>query len=71
MTTIAFRRAGDPEMAQRLRELADKVENGDVREIAVVADDQGDHVFWGMANFDDRWRLLGALEFAKSKVFEA
>jgi len=67
----AFKRPGDPELAERLRELAEKVESGDVRDIVIVADDQGERVFWGMANFDDRWRLLGAIEYAKSKVFEA
>lgn len=71
MIVTALKRPGDPELASRLRELADKVESGDVREVAVVADDQGERVFWGMANFDDRWRLLGALEYAKSKVHEA
>jgi len=70
VTVTAFKRAGDPATAERLRELADRVESGDVREVAVVADDQGQQVFWTVVAFSDRWRLLGALEHAKSKVFE-
>jgi len=70
MSVTAFKRPGDPETAERLREMADKVESGEVREIAVVADDQGEKMFWGITLFSDKWRMLGALEFAKAKVFE-
>jgi len=70
-TVEAFKRPGDPECASRLRDLADKVEAGDVRDVVVVADDQGERAYWCTVMFNDRWKILGALEFAKSKVFEA
>lgn len=71
MSVAAFKRPGDPDTAAALREIADKVESGDIRDVVVVADDQGDKVFWRVGTFDDRWRLLGALEYAKGKLIEA
>ena len=65
MSVVQFKREGDPEIAQALRELADKVECGDVRDVVVVANDQGENTFWRVGTFADRWRLLGALEYAK------
>lgn len=70
MTVTAFKRPGDPDTAQALRDLADRVEAGDVRCLAVVADDQGDQVFWTIGTFDNRWHLLGALEHAKWKALQ-
>lgn len=70
MTVAAFKRPGDLETATALREMADRVEAGDIRDVVVVADDQGAKVFWRVGTFDDRWRLLGALEYAKGKLLE-
>lgn len=71
MSVAALKRPGDPDFAATLREIADKVEAGDVREILVVANDQGENVFIGAGRFDDRWRILGALEYARGQVHES
>lgn len=59
-------KTGDPEFARRLREIADKVEAGTVREIVVVLDDLGDMCFERTAIFTDRWKLLAAIEYSKA-----
>lgn len=65
MSVVQFKREGCPETAEALRELADKVECGDIRDVVVVANDQGENSYWRVGCFADRWRLLGALEYAK------
>lgn len=59
---------GNPEGAERLREIADMVERGEIRDIVVCYDNHGEKHFasWGL--MDDRWRLLGAIEYAKKYV---
>jgi hypothetical protein len=61
----AARRADD---AQAIRDLADRIERGDVRDFVVVANNLKDGVFISIGDFEDRWRILGALEYAKSTV---
>lgn len=51
-----------------LRELADRFERGDILEMVVVYNDRVEKVFESFGHFDDRWRLLGALEYAKNSV---
>jgi len=58
----------DRDMAKELRQLADRLEAGDVSEISVVANIRADQSFYVYNNFDDAWRLLGALEYAKNGV---
>ena len=59
---------GNAEAAQSLREMADKVERGDIRDWFFAADDLSEGAYYSHSNFQDKWRLLGALEFAKSRV---
>ena len=54
--------------AERLREMADAVERGDISEYVFVANNVGDKCFTSVASFTDRWRILGALEFAKAGI---
>jgi hypothetical protein len=67
---VEFITPGDPDMAESLRELADRVESGEVRDCVVVYDDLTNKVFASSGTFRDRWRVLGALEYAKAKVNE-
>jgi hypothetical protein len=67
--------AVDPERAEMndraaayLRELADRVERNEILDIVVVLNDRENRAFESYGNFQDRWRLLGALEYAKSMV---
>ena len=65
MSVVQLKRNGDPETANALREMADRVESGDIRDVVVVCNDAGENAFWRVGLFEDRWRLLGALEYAK------
>lgn len=57
--------------AAYLRELADRVENGDVRDFAVALHDLLNGQYERYSSFDDRWRIYGALEYAKAGVDRA
>lgn len=54
--------------AELLRELADLVENGDVSEFVVVTNRLDEGCFEARGHFEDRWRILGAIEYAKQSV---
>lgn len=58
------------EDARKLREMADQVEAGEVTEFVVVANNKAEVCFFAIGCFDDRWRILGALEYAKQTVHE-
>ncbi len=54
--------------ADILRDIADRIENGEITECIVVANNREDNVFERFGTFQDRWRMLGAIEYAKSGV---
>jgi hypothetical protein len=58
------------ENAAAIRDLADQVERGDITECSIVANDIANNVYTCHLQFEDRWRLLAALEYARSKVHE-
>lgn len=62
------RQAWRDEGADMLREIADRVASGQIKELVVVYRDGEDNVFASLGHFEDRWRLLGALEYAKNSV---
>lgn len=55
--------------AAYLRGLADRFEKGEITEAVVVFNDKVNTCFESWGHFDDRWRLLGALEYAKGGVY--
>lgn len=57
--------------AEYLRECADRVVAGDISELVVISNDRENNHFERFGHFNDRWRLLGAIEYAKTAVFEA
>lgn len=57
--------------AKYLRELADRFENGEVSEAVLVFNDRENTCFESWGHFEDRWRLLGALEYAKAGMGKA
>lgn len=57
--------------ADALRDYADRVERGDVGDFAFVCDDVANRCMASFINFSDRWRVLGALEYAKAGVHRA
>ena len=70
IVSLAAQRKGDPELAARIREFADRIESGEIRDAVVVFHDKGNHSFCSTALYQDRWRLLGALEYAKGLIHE-
>ena len=61
---------GNPEAAQQIREVADMVEQGIIRDIVIVYDNRVEKHFVSWGEFTDRWRLLGAIEYAKAHVLD-
>lgn len=65
-------RSGEWESAAKyLRELADRFEQGEISEAVVVFNDRENSCFESFGHFEDRWRLLGALEYAKAGMGKA
>ncbi len=58
----------DLEIAAELHELADRLAAGDVSEIVIVANIRADSSYMRVAKFDDAWKALGALEYARNAV---
>ena len=56
------------EGAAYMRDLADRMERGEISECAIVINDRAENAYATFGHFDDRWRLMGALEYAKSRV---
>lgn len=54
--------------AEQVRQMADLIEAGEVTEYVIVANNPTQQHFMRIANIIDRWRLLGALEYAKDAV---
>ncbi len=54
------------EAASTLRELADRFEKGEITEAVIVYNDRERTCLGSWGFYDDRWRMLGALEYAKS-----
>lgn len=68
---LKTQRAADMEQtAQNLREIADRCEKGHITEIVIVLRDNEDNCFERYATFEDRWRLFGALEYAKTTIID-
>jgi hypothetical protein len=51
-----------------LEEILEWARAGHVCDIVVVGNHAEDGEFFRNANFEDRWRMLGALEYAKDAV---
>ena len=71
LKVVTLRNPASEEMrdaAVWLREYADRCERGELTEIAVVAFNAHENEYERRASFDDRWRLIGALEYAKAGV---
>ena len=54
--------------AKWLRELAERILDGSVVDVVVVCNDVDGPFYQSWGHFDDRWRILGALEYAKQGV---
>ena len=70
-TVVPLKRRGDKKFADLLRGYADDVESGAITDFVFVACHGEDGTFMRSSSFQDRWRMLGALEYAKSSVVDA
>lgn len=59
---------GNPGFAKTLREYADQIESGEIVNCIVVCEHANGGVMERAGDWNDRWRLLGALEYAKDAV---
>lgn len=57
--------------ADEIRDMADAIERGDIIEWVMVANDRASQVYMNHSKFEDRWRMLGALEYARSGLLKA
>lgn len=57
--------------ADYLRVLAKRVENGEIKQVVTVCNDREAACFERFGHFENRWEILGALEYAKSAVYDA
>ncbi len=63
-----LKRKPDPDMVIMVEELLAEVKSGDVTELVIVGTNAADGSNFFSATFQDRWRLLGAIEYAKKAV---
>lgn len=59
---------GNKVAAEEIRKIADLVEKGDIRDIVLAYDNRADKHYATYGEWDDRWRLLGAIEYCKRAV---
>ena len=59
---------GNKDAAEEIRKIADLVEKGDIRDIVLAYDNRGEKHLAAYGEWDDRWRLLGAIEYCKRAV---
>ena len=70
-TLDAERAVAFKDAAVFLRDFADRMERGDISEAALVFNDRENNCFASWGHFSDRWRMLGAIEYAKSSVLSS
>lgn len=71
MSVVSLKEAakkGDPEAAAELRRFADLVEAGDMTEIIIIGNNVSENVYETFSIWDDRWRVIGAIENAKCRI---
>lgn len=68
VVSLSDHRRGDPDAARCLRDIADKVEAGEIVELIVVGNNIGECCYETFAIWEDRWRMLGAIENAKARI---
>lgn len=59
---------GDKEMADILRDYAEQVESGEIQNFIFCARYCGQNTLERWGAWQDRWELIGALEYAKAIV---
>ncbi len=58
----------DPGLVQMIEEILADAKAGKIKDVVIVGDHVEDGELFRAAFFESRWRLLGALEYAKDAV---
>ena len=72
LTDITGRNTRKDAILERLADITRRAEAGEIQDIVIVAsvkDDEGPG-YMRASEFADRWRILGALEYAKDSVLK-
>lgn len=64
----ARRQVIDEEFLEAVEALVARARAGEIIEVVIVANDSAGQCYHRMSDFRDAWRLLGALEYAKTTV---
>lgn len=57
--------------AKYFRELADRIEKGEIGNIVVVFNDKENYQYERFGNWKDRWTMYAALEYARAAIDHA
>lgn len=68
LVKLAPTKKGDPAFVATLREIADRFESGDISEIVVITHDRENNDLRAYGDWQDRWRMVGAIENAKMRT---
>lgn len=70
IVSLASAPKGNKADADELRAIADLVETGEVRDALIVYNNLTEKCYARFGVWEDRWRLLGALEYAKGGLLQ-
>jgi hypothetical protein len=65
---LAQVKKGDPEFAAILQEVTDRFARGEITEIVIITNDRINQDFRTYGDWQDRWRMIGAIENAKMRT---
>jgi hypothetical protein len=65
---LASVKKGDPEFTAVLQEITDRFARGEISEIVVITNDRVNNDFRTFGDWQDRWRMVGAIENAKMRT---
>lgn len=70
---IPLKRPVDEDIVQLCSEMLERAKRGDISDVVIVAviHDQEEPSFIKSAEFNDRWRILGALRYAEDAVLQS
>lgn len=68
MSVVEFQREPDAGVIELLESALERAKAGDLVEVVIVGNLPAEGGFLTLYSIADRWRLLGALEYAKHRV---
>lgn len=62
IVSLAAKRPGNKEAADYFREVADRLERGEITDIVVAFNDAENYCYERYGDWSDRWRIYGAID---------